>query len=162
MVSFFFCLVVGVTSVFIRLNHPLSMGAMILLLSGLSSILIGMEVSSWFGYVIFLIYVGALLVMFAYVAALAPNPEFKLSFLFFVFMVGIIVFCYLISLVYWPFSESQVLNLVGFIYGNSNVQSSMASSDGSFVLVGLGVLLLLVLVVVCKICRFYKGPLRLF
>lgn len=57
--------------------QPLRLGLCIIVLTGISCLLVGVVISSWYGYVLFLVYVGGLLVMFAYVSALAPNTFFS-------------------------------------------------------------------------------------
>lgn len=58
------------------LSQPLALGVVVLLFRLFSCVIVGLCVSSWYGYVLFLVYVGGLLVIFAYVAALVPNRIF--------------------------------------------------------------------------------------
>nr|YP_009773398.1 NADH dehydrogenase subunit 6 [Hanleyella oldroydi]QIZ12621.1 NADH dehydrogenase subunit 6 [Hanleyella oldroydi] len=59
------------------LAQPVSLGINILLLALVVSMTSVTQVSSWFGFILVLIYIGGLLVMFAYVTALIPNMMFK-------------------------------------------------------------------------------------
>ncbi len=59
-------------------SSPLRLGLWILLLASLISCLLSTSVSSWFGFVLFLIYIGGLLVMFAYFAATTPNQQLSM------------------------------------------------------------------------------------
>merc|ERR1711893_171451 len=72
--------------------QPLSLGFFLLISSFLITGLLVFFISSWFGIVLFLIYVGAVLVIFSYILVLIPNIysfSFKVffffSFLFFLF-----------------------------------------------------------------------------
>lgn len=43
------------------------------------SVLMGTTFSRWFGFIIFLIYIGGMLVIFAYFVAIQPNQQFDLK-----------------------------------------------------------------------------------
>nr|YP_010480841.1 NADH dehydrogenase subunit 6 [Blepharipoda liberata]UVN15677.1 NADH dehydrogenase subunit 6 [Blepharipoda liberata] len=63
---------------FLRLLHPLTMGLTLLFQTVLISISSGLILKSfWFSYILFLIFLGGMLVLFIYVASLAPNEQFK-------------------------------------------------------------------------------------
>lgn len=60
------------------LNHPLSMGLNILILTILFSVSISIEISNtWISYALVLVLLGGLLVIFIYVSLLASNELFK-------------------------------------------------------------------------------------
>nr|YP_010557137.1 NADH dehydrogenase subunit 6 [Ceriodaphnia cornuta]UYS92825.1 NADH dehydrogenase subunit 6 [Ceriodaphnia cornuta] len=60
------------------LNHPLSMGLNILILTILFSVSMSMEMSNtWISYALVLVLLGGLLVIFIYVSLLASNELFK-------------------------------------------------------------------------------------
>nr|YP_010578801.1 NADH dehydrogenase subunit 6 [Sternaspis sendalli]UZP47201.1 NADH dehydrogenase subunit 6 [Sternaspis sendalli] len=61
-------------------TSPLILGALIWLLALLTALLTAFIHSSWFGFIIFLIYIGGMLVMFAYFSAVAPNQQMKFNF----------------------------------------------------------------------------------
>nr|YP_009408651.1 NADH dehydrogenase subunit 6 [Elysia cornigera]ANP26518.1 NADH dehydrogenase subunit 6 [Elysia cornigera] len=58
---------------------PSSLAAAIVFLSGCLVSIMGMTSSHWFSYVLFLVYVGGLLVMFIYVCLVSSNFPFKLD-----------------------------------------------------------------------------------
>ncbi|CAJ1129313.1 Hypothetical predicted protein (mitochondrion) [Octopus vulgaris] len=72
----YFSLGFSVVSLLIILIQPLSLGFMIMLVSIFMSILISFFIYSWYGYMLFLVYVGGLLVMFMYIISLIPNLIF--------------------------------------------------------------------------------------
>nr|YP_009750092.1 NADH dehydrogenase subunit 6 [Eudarcia gwangneungensis]QIJ46448.1 NADH dehydrogenase subunit 6 [Eudarcia gwangneungensis] len=66
------------SSIMIFLNHPLSMGFMILLQTMFICLLSGLMISSyWFSYILFLTFLGGLLVLFIYVSSIASNEMFS-------------------------------------------------------------------------------------
>jgi NADH-ubiquinone oxidoreductase chain 6 len=62
----------GLRLMFIRLN-PIRLGVIVWAVALMSALIMGLLVYSWFGYIIFLVYVGGLLVIFGYFAAISPN-----------------------------------------------------------------------------------------
>lgn len=55
------------------MGHPITLGFLILRISSLGRVLLCKFVASWFGYRLFLVYVGGILVIFSYVVSLSPN-----------------------------------------------------------------------------------------
>nr|ADX36082.1 NADH dehydrogenase subunit 6 [Haliotis diversicolor supertexta]UBN09086.1 NADH dehydrogenase subunit 6 [Haliotis diversicolor] len=143
------------------LSQPLALGVVVLLFSLFSCMMVGLCVSSWYGYVLFLVYVGGLLVMFAYVAALVPNSIFLGFWVFFGFFCGAVLSASLYLLLYvqdwkvvsWAseFGASKFLLSSGF---------GLVSSSGVSIMVALGVVLLINLLAVVKVCYYQQGPLR--
>nr|YP_010577074.1 NADH dehydrogenase subunit 6 [Tristichotrochus unicus]UZN92192.1 NADH dehydrogenase subunit 6 [Tristichotrochus unicus] len=146
--------------------QPLSLGACIMGLSVMFCLLIGVSVSSWYGFVLFLIFVGGLLVMFAYVSALAPNNFFSSA-----KSVVRFVVLYLFVLAY--FSSGGPLS-VSFISHNhlglgSEIEwlkssvcagGALVSPSSISLIIVLGTVLLIALLAVVKICYYQQGPLR--
>nr|AVN67442.1 NADH dehydrogenase subunit 6 [Gromphadorhina portentosa] len=65
---------------FTQMNHPLAMGLMLLIQTILIAMITGlMSHSFWFSYILFLIFLGGMLVLFIYVTSLASNEMFTLS-----------------------------------------------------------------------------------
>nr|YP_009645774.1 NADH dehydrogenase subunit 6 [Schistodesmus lampreyanus]QBS54499.1 NADH dehydrogenase subunit 6 [Schistodesmus lampreyanus] len=58
--------------------HPLSLGIMVLLLAFINCTLIA-TISPWYSYMLFFIFIGGMLVMFAYIASLSPNMTFSIN-----------------------------------------------------------------------------------
>jgi len=62
---------------------PLALGLWVLILSISISLLTSLIYSSWFGFILFLIYIGGMLVIFAYFVRIQPNQQFSLKNSFF-------------------------------------------------------------------------------
>jgi len=143
--------------------QPLRLGLCIIISTLFLCSLTAATLSAWYGYILFLIYVGGLLVMFAYVAALSPNILFSGggSLLFFsilfIFLIGVFYFYPFLDLralhYHYDFSENKRLKTYG---------AQLVSQHSAFVLIGLGVVLLINLVVVVKICYYQHSSLRPF
>nr|YP_009509717.1 NADH dehydrogenase subunit 6 [Penion cuvierianus]AXF46333.1 NADH dehydrogenase subunit 6 [Penion cuvierianus] len=145
------------------MSQPLSLGLVIMMSTLLMCFISAITLSSWYGYILFLIYVGGLLVMFAYVAALSPNVLFgkgtpMLFFSILVFPLAVIFYFYplidLSSIDYlYIFKELKSLKM----YGIEMVSPQMIS-----ILIGLAIILLINLIVVVKICYYRHASLRPF
>lgn len=57
-------------------QQPIPSGITLLLLALLRTVFLGFTVRSWYGYLLFLIYVRGILVAFGYVCAITPNTLF--------------------------------------------------------------------------------------
>nr|YP_009630623.1 NADH dehydrogenase subunit 6 [Rhopalopsole bulbifera]QBR55143.1 NADH dehydrogenase subunit 6 [Rhopalopsole bulbifera] len=66
--------------VFTRMSHPLAMGLMLLTQTLFICLLTGtLSQSFWFSYILFLVFIGGLLVLFIYMTSLASNEMFTMS-----------------------------------------------------------------------------------
>nr|YP_010241745.1 NADH dehydrogenase subunit 6 [Strombus pugilis]QTI82433.1 NADH dehydrogenase subunit 6 [Strombus pugilis] len=143
--------------------QPLSLGLVIMLLTLMMCCLSALLISSWYGYILFLIYVGGLLVMFAYVAALSPNVLFSGGY-------PVMLFALMIPLLFiifymYPFIDLSSLNYASLYADYSNLKTygvELVSPEMISVLIGLGLILLINLVVVVKICYYQHASLRPF
>nr|QTT61179.1 NADH dehydrogenase subunit 6 [Tritia ephamilla] len=143
--------------------QPLSLGLVIMVSTLLMCFISAIMLSSWYGYILFLIYVGGLLVMFAYVAALSPNVLFGKGTPMLFFMVTIlplsVVFYFLPLIDMSSISYLSIFSEMKFlkIYGIEMVAPQMIS-----ILIGLALILLINLIVVVKICYYQQASLRPF
>nr|QTT61322.1 NADH dehydrogenase subunit 6 [Tritia mutabilis] len=143
--------------------QPLSLGLVVMTSTLLMCFISAITLSSWYGYILFLIYVGGLLVMFAYVAALSPNVLFGKGtpMIFFAAMILplSIVFYFLPLIDMSSIGYINIFSGMKFlkIYGIEMVAPQMIS-----ILIGLALILLINLIVVVKICYYQQASLRPF
>nr|URX52660.1 NADH dehydrogenase subunit 6 [Kalotermes hilli] len=65
---------------FTQMKHPLAMGMMLLMQTMTVCLISGMmHQSFWFQYILFMVFIGGMLVLFIYVTSLASNEMFSLS-----------------------------------------------------------------------------------
>jgi len=132
-------------------SRPISLGVWILFLSFFISLLVGSIFFSWFGFVIFLIYIGGILVIFSYFVAIQPDQKIKSL----KYPVGIAL-----GFRGGPeFVEPLVID--GFSVGGWWVRSLFYIKNLP-VLIILALVLFLALVRVVKISLVSRGPLRPF
>nr|YP_010464285.1 NADH dehydrogenase subunit 6 [Chlorophila portschinski]UUL71662.1 NADH dehydrogenase subunit 6 [Chlorophila portschinski] len=68
------------STLFILMNHPLSMGVVLLLQTVSISMITGnLMLNFWYSYVLFLIMIGGMLILFMYMTSIASNEKFKTS-----------------------------------------------------------------------------------
>nr|YP_009555381.1 NADH dehydrogenase subunit 6 [Triodia sylvina]AZU95918.1 NADH dehydrogenase subunit 6 [Triodia sylvina] len=153
------------------LNHPLSMGFMLLLQTIMISLISGMMLNTfWFSYILFLTILGGLLVMFIYVASIASNEMFKfnLNLLMFYMMILIIMFIMILILnnLYWLNLNinMEMLNfwnkMIFFNNENSINISKIYNNQSYFLTLTSIIYLLITLFAIIKITNINYGPLR--
>nr|WJW73785.1 NADH dehydrogenase subunit 6 [Platypeza sp.] len=154
---------------FMKMNHPLAMGLMLLIQTVLICLVSGLlSKSFWFSYILFLVFMGGMLVLFIYVTSLSSNEMFSLSMKMSLWL--LILFTSL-CLIFYAFE----INLYSKIINNDMIEMTNMSSylsDNSLNLVKLynyptnliTILLinylLITLIVIVKITNLFYGPLR--
>ena len=151
----FTCLLVILTLSFglsiIITFSPISLGVWILVISIIISMVIRTSFSRWFGFIIFLIYIGGILVIFAYFVSIQPNQEINLKTAFFFL---------LLRFFNLPVNIYPVL--LNLILENNWWISSLFFFNNIIIIVLLGFVLFLALVMVVKITTYYIAALRPF
>nr|YP_011010728.1 NADH dehydrogenase subunit 6 [Menippe rumphii]WPW47618.1 NADH dehydrogenase subunit 6 [Menippe rumphii] len=151
---------------FTRLLHPLSMGLTLLLQTVMISLSAGMTTYSfWFSYILFLIFLGGMLVLFIYVASLASNEVFSFSLLTFMLYLSMFFLLTIMCFILDPLLTSHSLNLPPSSINNNTstpiIVSWIYSMNSMYFTLFIILYLLLTLIVVVKITSIFKGPLRL-
>nr|BBQ05077.1 NADH dehydrogenase subunit 6 [Cipangopaludina japonica] len=142
--------------------QPLSLGFCIMVLTLLMCMLIGMFLSSWYGFILFLIYVGGLLVMFAYVVALIPNILVHMDLSIILIMIMQVSYMYMCWNFY--FIDMKNLDIFNISYMMNIKMSSIELVSPEFItiLISLGAILLINMIVVVKICYYKYSVMRPF
>lgn len=131
-------------------NNPLTSGLLILLIALCIASLYSLLISSWFAFLIFLIYIGGILVIFSYFVALSPNQK-KITIRNIYILLSILILLLITS------------NLKTLIFPfPSHTISSLYLPENSIILIFLGLLLLITIIIIVKITNLHKGPLRAF
>nr|YP_009971650.1 NADH dehydrogenase subunit 6 [Thor amboinensis]QNG57245.1 NADH dehydrogenase subunit 6 [Thor amboinensis] len=170
-ISFMFIMVFSllVTSlIFSQLTQPLSMSLAIVIQTLFISLLTGMMMkSTWFSYILFLIYLGAMLVLFLYMVSLAPNEKFSIPlkwvWLILILVVGSLIMLVLDSMMIpmkTPIENSSVSpnEMSSYVMNKITMMYSPSSMNLTIFII---MYLLLTLIVVVKITNVTSGPLRM-
>nr|QGR23965.1 NADH dehydrogenase subunit 6 [Drosophila antonietae] len=157
--------------IFINMIHPLAMGLTLLIQTILICLISGLMTKTfWFSYILFLIFLGGMLVLFIYVTSLASNEMFnlslKLTVICSILLISSILLILLMDKNYFSFflTNNEMQN-ISYIYSyfpeNSLSLNKLYNFPTNFVTILLMNYLLITLIVVVKITKLFKGPLRL-
>nr|YP_133768.1 NADH dehydrogenase subunit 6 [Dermatobia hominis]AAR16445.1 NADH dehydrogenase subunit 6 [Dermatobia hominis] len=154
---------------FMFMKHPLAMGLTLLIQTLLICMMSGlMSKTFWFSYILFLVFMGGMLVLFIYVTSLASNEMFSLS----IKLTSILLFMFLISSMLLYFIDKNILlqyfnietkpiNLMNsFISENSLSLNKLYNFPTNMLTIMLMNYLLITLIAIVKITKLFKGPLR--
>lgn len=136
-------------------SSPLFLGLWVLFLALRLSLFLGLITASWLGLFMFLIYVGGLLVIFAYFVALAPNQLIegkRMLFLTFLTYLRLILII----------APNFILFNTDFLFQPQNLLTSLFSFSNILIYILLALILFFALVSVVKIRAIASGPLRPF
>jgi len=139
----------GITLIFIR--TPICLGAWILIFSLFSSVFLRSLYISWFGFTIFLIYIGGILVIFSYFTAIQPNQDIFINKPFFYWLI-----IYLLL----PLNSSSFR--IDLFRGAPWWVSCIFNRSNIFCVVILAMVLFLALIRVVKVSITSFSPLRPF
>nr|YP_010429032.1 NADH dehydrogenase subunit 6 [Mimathyma nycteis]USO21454.1 NADH dehydrogenase subunit 6 [Mimathyma nycteis] len=153
------------------LNHPFSMGLMILMQTLILCLLSSMLINTyWFSYILFLIFLGGLLVLFIYVSSIASNELFKISifnksFFFMIFFIILSSFIMKNNLLWMNFYfNDEMINffkLLLFFNNEFNINLSKLYDKQTYLLTLIMIIYLFItLIAVVKITNIFFGPLR--
>nr|YP_010968429.1 NADH dehydrogenase subunit 6 [Aurivittia aurivittata]WNO18767.1 NADH dehydrogenase subunit 6 [Aurivittia aurivittata] len=154
------------------LKHPLSMGLMILIQTFMTCFLSGMIINTyWFSYILFLTFLGGLLVLFIYVASVASNELFSFKFKNKILMISLMMMILLLSVwqmnnmnwmnLYYNFEMSNFFNNFLFFNNNNNMNLTKLYNKQTYLLMILMIIYLFItLIAVVKITNIFYGPLR--
>nr|WHL46562.1 NADH dehydrogenase subunit 6 [Euhampsonia serratifera] len=154
------------------LNNPLSMGLMILLQTLLTCLLTGMMIKTyWFSYILFLTFLGGLLVLFIYVSSIASNELFNISmnmkimFIIFFFIILFFSTIYMNNLLWMNFYNNSDMNNLTNIYNIFNIENKInlnkLYNNQTFLMMMMMVIYLFItLIAVVKITNIFYGPIR--
>nr|YP_009522705.1 NADH dehydrogenase subunit 6 [Caridina indistincta A]AXQ36844.1 NADH dehydrogenase subunit 6 [Caridina indistincta A] len=160
--------IISLSILFTQTTHPLALGMTLLvqtvIICGTTSML---AKTTWFSYILFLIFLGAMLVLFIYVASLAPNEAFsvspKLTILILIFpLMGMISFLAdPLFTTLAPMIEGSSIHTWQAVTNFPTSLSPMYSPQTMNLTIFIIMYLLLTLIIAVKIAATHFGALRL-
>nr|YP_010527074.1 NADH dehydrogenase subunit 6 [Gastropacha populifolia]UXR12411.1 NADH dehydrogenase subunit 6 [Gastropacha populifolia] len=154
------------------LNHPLSMGLMILIQTLLTCLLTGMMIKTyWFSYILFLTFLGGLLVLFIYMTSIASNEMFSIKMnmkimFFFIFNIMILFSLMHMFNLNWMnltinSEMNKLLELTLFFNNENKISLNKLYNQQTYMLMMMMIIYLFItLIAVVKITNIFYGPLR--
>lgn len=164
----FYPLIIITSIIFTQLLHPLAIGLALLFQTILICCTTGLSnISFWFSYILFLIFLGGMLVLFIYVTSLASNEIFKPSIILIIVISSVLIIRVFINIID-PIILPQIKSSRIPITLNSqpySIDISLVSTIYNPTTIKLTIFivfyLLFTLIVVVKITDTFFGPLRL-
>uniref|UniRef100_A0AAU7YRD8 NADH-ubiquinone oxidoreductase chain 6 n=1 Tax=Potamanthus longitibius TaxID=3126546 RepID=A0AAU7YRD8_9INSE len=163
---FLMVMVMSTGLLFCRTNHPLAMGLTLLFQTTLVSLISGlMAPTFWFSYILFLVFLGGMLVLFIYVTSLASNEMFSVSAKAFLLSASLILGAFIITLITDPLLSLGTINHTLLSQSlETNVLPTLMfkfyNSSSSILTILLVIYLFLTLLAVVSITNIFQGPLR--
>nr|YP_010701688.1 NADH dehydrogenase subunit 6 [Eristalis arbustorum]QVL28745.1 NADH dehydrogenase subunit 6 [Eristalis arbustorum]WCJ53249.1 NADH dehydrogenase subunit 6 [Eristalis arbustorum] len=156
--------------IFLQMNHPLSMGLMLLIQTIMVCCITGLMTKSfWFSYILFLIFVGGMLVLFIYMTSLASNEMFALSMkmtlisIISLFILMILIFFMdkmLTSFNLMNNEMNSITNLNSYMSENSLNLIKLYNYPSNMITILLVNYLLITMIASIKITKLFYGPIR--
>nr|WAM61673.1 NADH dehydrogenase subunit 6 [Athyma opalina] len=155
------------------INHPLAMGLLILIQTLLTCLISGMLINTyWFSYILFLVFLGGLLVLFIYVSSVASNELFKIhliSKLSIIYILFIMIFSiFFKNNLIWMnfFFNDEMINMFNsnlFFNNEYNFNlSKLYNKQNYWMMMLMIIYLFITLIAIVKITNIFFGPLRSF
>nr|UOU84899.1 NADH dehydrogenase subunit 6 [Rhamphomyia geniculata] len=156
--------------IFMQMNHPLAMGLMLLVQTFLICLITGLiNKSFWFSYILFLIFIGGMLVLFIYVTSLASNEMFSLSMNLMIYSLMITFMIMSLLLIVDKLSivsilmnneMNEIYNMNSFMNENILNLNKLYNFPTNILTLLLINYLLISLIAIVKITNIFYGPLR--
>nr|YP_009694059.1 NADH dehydrogenase subunit 6 [Indonemoura jacobsoni]QEI04327.1 NADH dehydrogenase subunit 6 [Indonemoura jacobsoni] len=161
---------ISTSFIFTTMTHPLAMGMNLLVQTTTITILAGsLTQSFWFSYILFLVFLGGLLVLFIYVTSLASNEMFSLSLKILAIPILLTILVATLVTVDSSWMAESILNSDSTsVFSTANHQEESMNSltklyntPTSLITLTLVLYLFLALIAIVKITKINQGPLRL-
>lgn len=148
----------------------MAIGIVLVIQTLIISIIIGLiSKTFWFSYILFLIFLGGILILFIYITSLASNELFFFSIKYFFIIIASTIFIFSLILIldknfiYFYLENLEIKSIRNiFIYINENVLilRKLYNFPINLITIILINYLFLTLIISVKITNLFKGPLR--
>nr|YP_010040767.1 NADH dehydrogenase subunit 6 [Syrphus ribesii]QOZ40945.1 NADH dehydrogenase subunit 6 [Syrphus ribesii] len=155
---------------FMQMNHPLSMGMMLLIQTVMICCISGLMTKTfWFSYILFLIFIGGMLVLFIYVTSLASNEMFNFSMKMFILLfinlfILTILIIFMDKMILMFNSLNNEMTSISFINNyimeNTLNLNKLYNYPTNMINILLINYLLITLIATVKITKLFYGPIR--
>nr|ATG83172.1 NADH dehydrogenase subunit 6 [Alobaldia tobae] len=146
-----------ITSSILMLKTPMSMGILLLVQTTISTLIISKVLSySWLSMIMFLMFVGGLLILFMYMSSIASNEKFKPN-------MKIMILLIIMTL---PMEELMSEMQHNENFNNLNIMQESISLTKIYnkktlmITILMFMYMFLTMIVVTSIIKIFKGPLR--
>nr|YP_011010638.1 NADH dehydrogenase subunit 6 [Halobates bryani]WPW47318.1 NADH dehydrogenase subunit 6 [Halobates bryani] len=154
-----FMFMIATSTTLITLNHPLSMGFSLILITFLSSMVMSIWMKyTWYSYILVLVMLGGMLVLFMYMASIASNEIMKFSFKTLILIMTTMI----VSAI---FLKEDMLSYNSAIIQTADSQQNMSmmklfNTQSSIITIMMALYLLMTMIYVIFITNTFEGPMR--
>nr|UPL65776.1 NADH dehydrogenase subunit 6 [Grypocephalus pallipectus] len=143
---------------FMWLNHPLSMGITIIIQTIIISMISGMILSSfWFSYIILITMLSGMLVLFIYMASVASNEKFNMSFKLLTVNMSLLI----MSIIYQFMFDTNDNETISNISNPENLSlNNLFNMKHKYMTMTMVMYLFFTMITVSFIVNISEGPLR--
>nr|ALO71003.1 NADH deshydrogenase subunit 6 [Pselaphinae sp. 4 EF-2015] len=147
-----------ISTLFLFMKHPLSMGLMLLMQTFLTSLISGILINNfWFSYILFLIFISGMLILFMYMINIASNEMLKISKSLIILTLMLIIFL----TVNWMFMDSMIFNVMNLNFDQVNTNFyNYFSYPNNMTIMFIMLYLFITLISSLKIINMKYGPIR--
>nr|YP_010725863.1 NADH dehydrogenase subunit 6 [Asiagomphus septimus]WDY83465.1 NADH dehydrogenase subunit 6 [Asiagomphus septimus] len=153
---------------FTKMNHPMNMGILLLIQTLMICLLTGfMSYTTWFSYILFLVFLGGMLVLFIYMTSIASNEVFqKSNYLLMIMMMMIITLIMGMVMLMDPMMVSfnnspENSNTINITENSENMMlATLYNMPNATITIFMVLYLFLTLIVIVFITKSHQGPLR--
>lgn len=154
---------------FIKLNHPISIIIFIIIQTFIIGLVTGTIIESfWLSYILFLTFLGGILVLFIYITRIASNEIFKPKSIVIIIIIIIIIITVIIlisvdKIIFTDLTKNtETVNINNSInYQEITISlEKLYNKPTSFIIIMIIIYLFLALVAVVKITNINQGPIR--
>nr|QHD46558.1 NADH dehydrogenase subunit 6 [Geron pallipilosus] len=159
-----------VSIMFMNMKHPLAMGLTLLIQTIIMTLISGLiNKTYWFSYILFLVFVGGMLVLFIYVTSLASNEMFAMPSKNLLIICTTITFTFIMMLLIdqgmiFSFIENNEMKSITYNQSynleNQLDLNKLYSNPTNLITTMLILYLLISLIAIVKITNLFYGPLR--
>nr|WAX39152.1 NADH dehydrogenase subunit 6 [Anaplecta sp. 3 ZQW-2020] len=157
-------LMTSLSITFSLMNHPLAMGVLLLIQTTLICMISGLMLKTfWFSYILFLVFLGGMLVLFIYVTTLASNEMFKFSSkLMMMTMLSIMMMTWnkYYNIKVSPTWTETSINMMSLTTESTKMLMKLYNKPTMIITIMMAIYMLITLIVVVKITTISSGPLR--
>nr|AMN09052.1 NADH dehydrogenase subunit 6 [Rhipidia chenwenyoungi] len=163
-------LMIIISILFMNMKHPLAIGLTLITQTFFTCLMTGfMSKTFWFSYMLFIIFIGGMLVLFIYVTSLASNEMFtfsmKLLFLnSFIFFISLFCVFFIDSMLFSSiFMNIDMINnnnMMNFIEENCLNLNKLYNFPNNIITLMMINYLFLTLIIIVKITNNFTGALR--
>nr|YP_010882177.1 NADH dehydrogenase subunit 6 [Phraortes lianzhouensis]WID87091.1 NADH dehydrogenase subunit 6 [Phraortes lianzhouensis] len=143
---------------FLMMKHPLSMGITIIIQTTIISMSTGMLYKSfWYSYILFLMYIGGMMVLFMYMTSLVPNKMFVMSLKKMMMMLLLMI----ITISMFKIMKMNMNFDMEMMEIKPNMLTKMYSNPSNILTIMMSMYLFFTMITAFKITEMKKGPLQM-